>query len=215
MSPGKTSLAAVLIGLCASAMADDSAVTVGSTSYPTSIAVQSGDKPMRLKLTGAVMRTKWTFNVYSTASYVQEGTVVRTPESLASAAVPKKLCLTFERAVGSADLAKSFREAVAMNHPAPAFGRAGRAGRLLRRASGRQGEQHLAQLRAPRRIPVPTPRCPGRDHPERRLRAGGLGSLPRPEEPGLRHQDRPHLPPLRRPRPSPTRSFGPGPRQAQ
>lgn len=121
MGPGKTSLAAVLIGLCASAMADDSAVTVGSTSYPTSIAVQSGDEPMRLKLTGAVMRTKWTFNVYSIASYVKEGTAVPTPESLASAPVPKKLCLTFERAVASTDLAKSFRESVAMNHPAPAF----------------------------------------------------------------------------------------------
>lgn len=121
MNHGKASLAAVLLGLCASAMADDSAVTVGSTSYATSIAVKSGDKPIRLKLTGAVMRTKWTFNVYSIASYVKEGTAVRTPESLAGAAVPKKLCLTFERAVASADLAKSFRESVAMNHPAPAF----------------------------------------------------------------------------------------------
>lgn len=102
-------------------MADDSAVTVGGASYSTSIAVQSGGKPMRLKLTGAVMRTKWTFNVYSIASYVREGTAVPTPESLARAAIPKKLCLTFERAVASADLAKSFRESVAMNHPAPAF----------------------------------------------------------------------------------------------
>ncbi len=121
MSRGKTSLAAVLIVLGASAMADDSAVTVGGTSYATSIAVQAGDKPMRLRLTGAVMRTKWTFNVYSIASYVQEGAEVRSPESLASAAVRKKLCLTFERAVASADLAKSFRESVALNHPAPAF----------------------------------------------------------------------------------------------
>ena len=121
MNHGKASLAAILLGLCASATADDSAVTVGSTNYPTSIAVQAGDKPMRLRLTGAAMRTKWTFNVYSIASYVKEGTAVPTPESLASAAVPKKLCLTFERAVASADLAKSFRESVAMNHPAPAF----------------------------------------------------------------------------------------------
>ena len=67
------------------------------------------------------MRTKWTFNVYSIASYVQEGAAVRTPEALASAAVPKKLCLTFERSVDGADLAKSFRESVALNHPAPAF----------------------------------------------------------------------------------------------
>lgn len=121
MNHGKGFLAAALLGLCASAIADDSAVTVGSTRYSTSIAVQSGGKPLRFKLTGTAMRTKWTFSVYSIASYVQEDAVVRTPEALASAAVPKKLCLTFERAIASADLARSFREAVAMNHPAPAF----------------------------------------------------------------------------------------------
>ncbi len=121
MTHGRGFLAAALLGLCVSAIADDSTVTVGSTRYPTSIAGRSGEKPIRLKLTGTAMRTKWTFNVYSIASYVEEGTVVRTPEALAGAAAPKMLCLTFERAVGSADLAKSFREAVAMNHPAPAF----------------------------------------------------------------------------------------------
>lgn len=121
MIHGKGFLAAALLGLCASAVAEDSTMTVGSSRYPASIAGRSGDKPIRLRLTGAAMRTKWTFNVYSIASYVQEGTVVRTPEALAGAAVPKMLCLTFERSVGSADLAKSFREAVAMNHPAPAF----------------------------------------------------------------------------------------------
>ncbi|WP_165068720.1 chalcone isomerase family protein [Paludisphaera rhizosphaerae] len=121
MNHGKGFLAAALLGLCASAIAEDSTVTVGSTRYLTSVAGQSGDKSIRLKLTGTAMRTMWTFKVYSIASYVQEDAVVRTPEALASAAVPKKLCLTFERTVASADLAKSFREAVALNHPAPAF----------------------------------------------------------------------------------------------
>jgi hypothetical protein len=114
-------LTAALLGLCGSAIAGDPTVTVGSTRYPTAVAGQSGDKPIRLKLTGTAMRTKWTFNVYSIASYVKEGTVVRTPEELAGAAVPKMLCLSFERSIASADLASSFREAVAMNHPAPAF----------------------------------------------------------------------------------------------
>src|SRR5688500_14791678 len=121
MNHGKGFLAVALLGLCASAIAADSTVTVSSTRYPTSVAGQSGGKPVRLVMTGTAMRTKWGFNVYSIASYVQEGAVVRTPEALASAAVPKKLCLTFERSVDSADLAKSFRESVAMNHPAPAF----------------------------------------------------------------------------------------------
>lgn len=121
MNHGKGFLAAALIGLGASAIAADPTVTIGSTRYPTSVAGQSGGKPVRLVMTGTAMRTKWTFNVYSIASYVLEGASVRTPEALASAAVPKKLCLTFERAVDSADLAASFRESVAMNHPAPAF----------------------------------------------------------------------------------------------
>lgn len=121
MDHGKVFLAAALIGLCGSAVAEDSTVTVGSTRYHTSLAVRSGDKPIRLRLTGTAMRTKWTFNVYSIASYVQEGADVRTPEALVSAAVPKMLCLTFERSIASADLARSFRESVAMNHPAPAF----------------------------------------------------------------------------------------------
>jgi hypothetical protein len=121
MNHGKGFLAAALLGLCASAIAADSTVTVGSTRYPTSVAGQSGGKPVRLVMTGTAMRTKWAFNVYSIASYVQEGAAVRTPEALASAAVPKMLCLTFQRSVDSADLAKTFRESVAMNHPAPAF----------------------------------------------------------------------------------------------
>ncbi|KAJ3048459.1 hypothetical protein HK102_012684 [Quaeritorhiza haematococci] len=121
MKHGKGLLAAALLGLCGAAIAADATVTIGSTRYPTSVAGQSGDMPIRLKLTGTAMRTKWTFNVYSIASYVHDEAVVRTPEELAGAPAPKMLCLFFERSIASADLAKSFREAVAMNHPAPAF----------------------------------------------------------------------------------------------
>ena len=89
--------------------------------FASSITSQIGGKTVRLVLTGTAVRTKYLFTVYTIGSYVQEGTKVRDAERLARVQVPKQLHLIFERDVDGDTLTKSFREAIAMSHPAPAF----------------------------------------------------------------------------------------------
>jgi hypothetical protein len=89
--------------------------------FAPTLASQVGGKPVRLVLTGTAMRTKLGFSVYAIGSYLQEGTRVRDAEGLARVAVAKQLHLIFERDVDGATMAQSFREAIGMNHPAPAF----------------------------------------------------------------------------------------------
>jgi Chalcone isomerase-like len=114
-------LAAALLALCVPADAADPTVAVGSTRYPTTLTSHFDGKPVKMVLTGTALRTKLGFSVYTMGSYVQEGTQVRGPYDLASAAVPKQLCLAFEREVDGNTLARSFRDSIGMIRPAPAF----------------------------------------------------------------------------------------------
>src|SRR4051812_44146200 len=102
-------LAAALLALCVPADAADPAVIAGSMRYPTTLTGYFDGKPVPMVLTGTALRTKLGFSVYSLGSYVQQGTRVRGPYELAGAAVPKQLCLAFERAVDGDTLARSFR----------------------------------------------------------------------------------------------------------
>jgi hypothetical protein len=105
------------------------------------IGSQVRGKPVQLVLTGTAMRTKYGLSVYAIGSYIEEGAKIRGPEELARANVAKQLHLVFEREVDGATIASSFREAVAMNHPAPAF--AAELGRLesyFRPYSARRGD---------------------------------------------------------------------------
>jgi Chalcone isomerase-like len=114
-------LAAILLGLGMPTDAAEPGVTLGRTRYPATITSHSGGEPVKMVLTGAAMRTRWGFSVYSVGSYVREGVAVRGAADLVGAAVPKQLLLCFERDVDGATLAQSFRDAIALNHPAPAF----------------------------------------------------------------------------------------------
>jgi hypothetical protein len=93
----------------------------GDPRFLPTLACQVAGKPARLVLTGTAMRTKFGFSVYAIGSYLQEGTRVRDAEELARVAVSKQLHLIFERDVDGATMAQSFRDAIGMNHPAPAF----------------------------------------------------------------------------------------------
>lgn len=114
-------LAAVLIGLALSVAAVVVGAEAGDSRFATTIASQIGGKPVRLVLTGTAMRTKYRFSVYAIGSYLQEGVKVRNGDELARIAAAKQLRLIFERDVDGATMAESFRESIAMNHPAPAF----------------------------------------------------------------------------------------------
>src|SRR5262245_8114402 len=115
-------LTVALIGLgmqvaaCAGAEASDA-----DPRFAATITNQIGEKPIRLVLTGTAMRTKYLLNVYAIGSYVQAGTKARDAEELARLDVPKQLQMIFERDVDPDTMAKSFRQAIRMSHPAPAF----------------------------------------------------------------------------------------------
>src|SRR4051794_16022988 len=92
-------LAAVLLGLCMPTDAADDGMVVGGTRFPRTITSQLAGKPVKMVLTGAAMRTRWTFHVYAVGSYVQEGVKIRDAGDLARAAVPKQIHIAFERDV--------------------------------------------------------------------------------------------------------------------
>jgi hypothetical protein len=109
------------LGLWVAVVVADAKAGGGDPRYAETIATRIGGKPVRLVLTGTAMRTRFGFSVYAIGSYVQEGIKVRDAAELARVAAPKQLHLIFERDVDGAKMAQSFRDAIAMNHPAPAF----------------------------------------------------------------------------------------------
>ena len=121
--PPRRVLAAFLIafGVRAAFAEEQVKVNGSNTRYATSIVSQIGKQPVKLSLTGAALRKKYGFRVYTIASYVQEGTKVRDAEGLAKSGAVKILHMVFEREVDGATIAGSFRDSIALNHPAPAF----------------------------------------------------------------------------------------------
>ena len=100
-------LAAILLGLCMTTHAADPGVTLGRTRYPATINNHVDGKPVKMVLTGAAMRTRWGFSVYSIGSYVQEEVALRGAEDLVGAAVPKQFLLAFERDVDGGSAANA------------------------------------------------------------------------------------------------------------
>lgn len=115
-------LVAALVGLGTFTVAG-AAARAGETDprFAAAITSQIGDRPVKLALTGTAMRTKYFLSVYAIGSYVQAGTRVRSAEELVGLDVPKQLHLIFERDIDPDTMARSFRQAIEMNHAAPAF----------------------------------------------------------------------------------------------
>jgi hypothetical protein len=114
-------MVAIGAGTIASVAAADGQQQGGDPRFAPVITTRIGDRPLRLVLTGTAVRTKYWLSVYTIGSYLHEGVKVRNAEELAAVAAPKVLHLIFERGVEGQDLAASFREAIGMNNPAPAF----------------------------------------------------------------------------------------------
>jgi hypothetical protein len=92
-------------------------VTGGSFKYPLHIEVTSGNKKIPEKLTGAAMRKKAIFNVYTIGSYIQVDANVHSAEELASADVLKQLHIVMERTVSGKEMATAFHDAIRANYP--------------------------------------------------------------------------------------------------
>jgi len=83
-----------------------------ATSYETQVECTVGGKPVKMVLTGAALRKRVVFKVYTIGSYVEAGAGVRSAEALAGADVPKQLHLVMERDVGGAEMADAVEKAI-------------------------------------------------------------------------------------------------------
>src|SRR5207244_2262045 len=78
-------------------------------------------KPVKMVLTGAALRKRVVFKVYTIGSYVEAGSGVRSAEALAGADVPKQLHLVMERDVDGKDLADAVEKAIHKSRGDDAF----------------------------------------------------------------------------------------------
>ncbi len=116
------SVLAVVLGLAGVVAASEVIGLRGSaTQYPTRIEASINGKAVPMFLTGAALRTRLLFNVYTIGSYLEVGANVKTAADLASADVPKRLQIVMERDVSGPDMAEAFRAAIRANYPEPAL----------------------------------------------------------------------------------------------
>jgi Chalcone isomerase-like len=119
--PLTVALLILALGGAGALAADTVGVPGSSTRFATTTQTTLDGKPAALVLTGAALRQKFYFNVYTVASYMQEGAKAHTPEDLAAADCPKRLELVMERTVDGKEMAEAFRAAIRVNYPEPAF----------------------------------------------------------------------------------------------
>jgi len=115
-------LAAALVGFASLAPAGESVSVAGSSSrYSTATEIQVSGKPVRVNLTGAALRKRGPFSVYTIGSYLQDGSKVKTADQLASADAVKVFHLIMERDVKGRDMAEAIQMGVRLNNPGTAF----------------------------------------------------------------------------------------------
>lgn len=107
------------------------AVTVGaaetvpvkgtSVNYPLAVSTTVKDKSVQLNLTGVGLRTKVGFDVYTVASYVQDGARVRGADDVLKADAARLLHLVMQRTVKPTEFIGAFRSAVGKSYPDDKF----------------------------------------------------------------------------------------------
>lgn len=121
-SIGRLSIAGIIVVTAGTVLAADTVGVPGSgTKFSTAVEVKVGDKPVRLALTGAALRKKAVFSVYTVASYLQDGVKVKSADQLVAADGVKMLMLVMERDVGGRDMAEAIQTGVRLNSPPDAF----------------------------------------------------------------------------------------------
>lgn len=101
--------------------ADPVPVKRTSVTYSPIVSVTAKDKAVPLNLTGVGLRTKFGFGVYTIASYVQDGTLVRGAEDVAKANSVRLLHLVMQRTVQPTEFIGAFRAAVGKSYPEDKF----------------------------------------------------------------------------------------------
>ncbi|MDY3559363.1 chalcone isomerase family protein [Gemmata sp. JC673] len=92
-----------------------------SVAYAPTISATVKDKAVPLSLTGVGLRTKVGFDVYTVASYVQDGTRVQKAEDVAKTDTVRLLHLIMQRTVQPDDFIGAFRSAVGKSYPEGKF----------------------------------------------------------------------------------------------
>lgn len=111
-----------LLFISLSALGSESVGVSGSgVRFSTATEYKVNNKSTKLNLTGVAMRSRFLVNVYAIASYVQEGTKLRSADELIKADTFKQLQLVMERQVDGRDLSASFKTAILLNHKAEEF----------------------------------------------------------------------------------------------
>jgi len=89
--------------------------------YPSAIETTFGSDKVKLALTGTALRKKLIINVYTIASYLQEGTKINSAEDLCNSDSCKQLHLVMQSGISGRKMVDAFTEAVRKNHPKPQF----------------------------------------------------------------------------------------------
>lgn len=103
------------------ALAEDVSVSGSDTTYSSEKKTNVGGKDVTLTLTGAALRKRVFFSVYTVGSYVQQGARVGSAEELASKDCAKQLHLVLERDIKGTDMADAIRSAIRANYDDPQF----------------------------------------------------------------------------------------------
>lgn len=114
------SLALVLVASPA-AVAQQVTVDGSDVTFPAQATFTVAGKEVAMVATGAALREKAWFNVYSICSYVDASLKVANAKALVAADAPKVLELMMERDVDGDDMAEAFEDAVRLNYPEPKF----------------------------------------------------------------------------------------------
>jgi hypothetical protein len=106
-------LAAAVVVLSATVILAESVTVEGSsTEYPTQIETKIGDKTVKMDLTGAGLRKRVVFKVYTIGSYIEASAGAKSAEDLISADCRKQFHLVMERDVDGKEMAEAVEKAI-------------------------------------------------------------------------------------------------------
>ncbi len=116
-------VAALAVVPGALALGETVAVDGSDTTYQAQIEPTVGGKAVKMSLTGAALRKRLVFKVYTIGSYVECGAGARSAEDLAAADVPTQLHLVMERDVDGKEMAEAVEKAIHKSRGDDAFPR--------------------------------------------------------------------------------------------
>ena len=118
----RLALAAAVAVLSATVvLAESVGVEGSSTEYATKIETKIGEKTVKMDLTGAGMRKRVVFKVYTIGSYIESGAKANSADDVIGADCPKQFHLVMERDVDGKEMAEAVEKAIHKSRGEDAF----------------------------------------------------------------------------------------------